>query len=83
MAKLQEMPSGLLREHPALQNMKFLYFFAIFVGHIDLLDPDPATQINVDPCGSETLGGQDSHMNDYEEWFLMYSMRNCAYFKLL
>jgi hypothetical protein len=28
------------REHPALQNMKFLYFFSIFVGHFALVDPD-------------------------------------------
>jgi hypothetical protein len=26
-------PSALKREHPALQNMKFLDFFSIFVGH--------------------------------------------------
>ncbi len=31
--KLQEKPSALKREHPALQNMKILYFFSIFVGH--------------------------------------------------
>jgi hypothetical protein len=46
--KLQEKPSA-FREHPALQNMKFL--FLIFVGHFALLDPDPdpATQTNADP----------------------------------
>jgi hypothetical protein len=32
MSKLQEKPSALKREHPALQKMKFLYFF-MFVGH--------------------------------------------------
>jgi hypothetical protein len=31
--KLQEKPSTLKREHPALQNMKILYFL-YFVGHI-------------------------------------------------
>jgi hypothetical protein len=43
------------KEHPALQNMKILYFFYICtVCHFALLDPDPdpATQINADPCGS-------------------------------
>ncbi len=33
----QEKPSALKREHPALQNMKILYFFLFFA----LLDPDP------------------------------------------
>jgi hypothetical protein len=57
--KLQEKPSALKREHPALQNMKFLYFFQFMWVIFALLDPDPnqTTQINVDPCGSgsETL----------------------------
>ena len=56
MPKLQEKPSALKREHPALQNMKILYsikffkkiLFSMFVGH-SLLDQDPATQINADP----------------------------------
>ncbi len=49
--KLQEKPSAFQREHPALQNIKILHFFSIFVGHFALLDPDtdPATQINADP----------------------------------
>jgi hypothetical protein len=59
MPKLQEKPSALKREHPVQKNMKiqdfFLFLWVIFV----LLDPDPdpATQINADPCGSgsETL----------------------------
>jgi hypothetical protein len=57
--KLQEKPSALKKEYPALQNMKILYFF-YFCGsflpswiriHILNLnaDPDPATQINADP----------------------------------
>ncbi len=33
MSKLQKKPSALKREHPALQNMKFLKFFSVFVGH--------------------------------------------------
>jgi hypothetical protein len=52
--KLQEKPSALKREHPALQNMKILYFFLFLWVIFALLDPDPdpATQINADPCGS-------------------------------
>jgi hypothetical protein len=43
---LQEKPSALKskREHPTFQNMKFLNFFPIYVGHffppLALLDPD-------------------------------------------
>ncbi len=34
MSKVQETPSTLKREHPALQNMKFLHFsYSIFVGY--------------------------------------------------
>jgi hypothetical protein len=45
--KLQEKPSTLKREHPALQNMKILYFFLFVCVIFALLDPDPdpATQI--------------------------------------
>jgi hypothetical protein len=59
MPKLQEKPSALKREHTALQKMKIMSLF-LFVGVIFALldpDPDPAAQINADPCGSgsETL----------------------------
>jgi hypothetical protein len=34
-SKLQKKPSALKREHPALQNMKFINFFSsTFVGHL-------------------------------------------------
>jgi hypothetical protein len=58
MPKLQEKPSTLKREYPALQNMKISTFFYIFLGIFGLLDPvrilnadpdpDPATQIIAD-----------------------------------
>jgi hypothetical protein len=48
--KLQEKSSAIKREHPALQNMKILYFFLYWWAIFALLDPDPATQINADPC---------------------------------
>jgi hypothetical protein len=52
-------PSALKREHPVLKNMKILDFFLFLWVIFNLLDPDPdpATQINADPCGSgsETL----------------------------
>jgi hypothetical protein len=47
--KLQEKPSALKREHPAIQNMKFLHFFLFLWVIFALLDPDPATRINADP----------------------------------
>jgi hypothetical protein len=52
--KLHEKPSALKREHPAFQNMKILYFFLYLWVILALLDPDPdlATQINADQCGS-------------------------------
>jgi hypothetical protein len=46
--KLQEKPLALKREHPALQNMKILYFFLSLWVIFALLDPDPATQMNKD-----------------------------------
>jgi hypothetical protein len=48
------MPTALKREHPAIQNIKFLNFFLLLWVIFALLDldPDPATQINADPCGS-------------------------------
>ncbi len=48
--QLQEKLSTLKREHPALQNMKILYFFLFLWVIFALLnpDPDPATQINAD-----------------------------------
>ncbi len=50
--KLQKKPSTLKREHPVLKNMKILDFFLFLWVIFALLDPDPATQINADPCGS-------------------------------
>jgi hypothetical protein len=32
-ATVQEKPSALKRENPALQNMTFSYFFSFFVGY--------------------------------------------------
>jgi hypothetical protein len=62
MPKLQEKPSAFKREHPVLKNMQILdFFFLYFCGsfwpswiRIRNLNanPDPATQINADPCGS-------------------------------
>jgi hypothetical protein len=49
MPKLQEKPTALKREHPALQNMKILYFFLFLWVIFALLDPDPDRQFE---CGS-------------------------------
>jgi hypothetical protein len=53
--QLQEKPSALKKEHAALQNMKFLNFFAIFGGHFappgsgspDLIDPKRCLNKNI------------------------------------
>jgi hypothetical protein len=42
-SKLQEKSSALKKEHPALQNMKFLYFFLFWWVIFVLLDSDPLT----------------------------------------
>jgi hypothetical protein len=62
MSKLQKKPSALKREHPALQNMKFLYFFLLLLVIFALLDPDPDSEYgfgSTDPIesgsGSATL----------------------------
>jgi hypothetical protein len=64
MPKLQEKPSALKRKHPVLKNLKildFFYFCGTFLPSWIRIrnlnadpDPDPATQINADPCGSES-----------------------------
>ena len=63
MPKLQEKPSPLKREHPVLTKHENSGLFSIFVGHFcpPGSGPDPATQINADPCGSrsETLEKAD------------------------
>jgi hypothetical protein len=44
MSKPQEKPLALKREHPALQNMKFLNFFLFLWVIFALLDPDPDSE---------------------------------------
>jgi hypothetical protein len=47
-----EKPSALKREHPTLQNVKFLHFFLFLWVIFALLDPGPADKkINADSCG--------------------------------
>jgi hypothetical protein len=43
-SKLQKKPSALKREHPALQNMKFLNFILLLRVIFSLLDPDPDSE---------------------------------------
>jgi hypothetical protein len=40
MSKLKEKPPAPKKEHPALQNMKFLNFFLFLWGFFALPDPD-------------------------------------------
>jgi hypothetical protein len=49
--ELQEKPSALKREHPALQNMEILNFFLLLWVIFVLLDPDPLTWVEF---GSES-----------------------------
>jgi hypothetical protein len=49
MSKLQEKPSALKREHPALQKMKFINFFLCLWIIFALLDTDPWTPLKPDP----------------------------------
>jgi hypothetical protein len=48
---LQERPSALKREHPALQKMKFINGFLFFWVIFALLDPNPdcESKFNPDP----------------------------------
>ncbi len=43
MSNLQEKPSALKGDHPALQNMKILNFFLFLWVFFALQDPDPLT----------------------------------------
>jgi hypothetical protein len=47
---LQEKPSALKREYPALQSMKIPYFFLFLRVIVALLDPDPHFG-----CGSRSI----------------------------
>ncbi len=70
-------PSALKRDHPVLKNMKILDFFLFLWVIFALLDPDPdpATHINADPCGSgsETLPVglvvYSTHMSELHELY--------------
>jgi hypothetical protein len=46
--------TAIKRKHPGTLKHENSLLFSIFVGHFYLLDPDPdpATQINADPCRS-------------------------------
>ncbi len=67
MPKLQEKPSALKREHPALQKLKILSFFLFFGVIFALLDPDPDPQYvsgsgssSSNSCGSGSGYGSGS-----------------------
>jgi hypothetical protein len=59
--KLQEKPSALKKEHPVLKNIKILDFFLFLWVIFALLNPDPATQINADPCRSGYGSGSETY----------------------
>jgi hypothetical protein len=62
MPKLQEKPSALKRELPALQNLKILYIFLFLWVIFALLDPDPDPQFECG-SGSKTLRYSKSQIN--------------------
>jgi hypothetical protein len=53
------MPSALKNEHPALQNLKILYFLLFLWVIFALLDPDPKFE-----CGSGS-GSSNSNYSGY------------------
>jgi hypothetical protein len=59
--KLQEKPSNLKREHPALQNMRYLFSFwwVIFA----LLDPDPIRIRNI--CNKDNFNDKKQSLTLY------------------
>ncbi len=59
-SKFQKKPSALKREHPALQNMKFLQFFVLLWVIFALLDPDPDSEYG---SGSTDLTESGSNLD--------------------
>jgi hypothetical protein len=69
MSQLQEKPSALKREHPALQKMKFINFFLCLWVIFALLGPDGESGSGYrsrDPI--ESGSNQDSYP-DPQHWF--------------
>ncbi len=70
-SKLQKKPSAAKREHPALQNMKFLNYFLLLWVIFALLDPDPDSEY-----GSGSTDSIESGFNpDPQPWFM--SINSC------
>jgi hypothetical protein len=63
------------REYPALQKLKFIKFFSIFVGYFALLDPDtdPGTPLNLDL--QHWL--RDRHCEESAEFFTPERLATC------
>jgi hypothetical protein len=58
---LQEKPSALKREHPALQNMKFLDFFQFLWVLFALLDPDSGSTDLIESGSNPELDPDPKH----------------------
>ncbi len=68
-SKLRKKPSALKREHPELQQMKFLNFFLLLWVIFVLLDPDPYSEYrsgSADP--TESGSNSDRIRNPVKEW---------------
>ena len=60
MSKLQEKPSALKREHPALQKIKFINFFLRLWVMFALLDPNPGSRDPIQSGSTAKVGSNYS-----------------------
>ncbi len=79
MSMLQEKPSALKREHPALQKMKFLNFFLCLRVIFRLRDPDPDCESGSehgsrDPIESGSNSDLDTDL-DPQHWVKVSKLR--------
>ncbi len=72
MSKLQEKPSGLKREHPELQNMKFVNFFLCLWVISALLKPDPDTDPGIPVPLNPDTDPVRIHSTAYRDTFFIY-----------
>jgi hypothetical protein len=74
--KLQEKPSALRREHPALENMKCLNFFSILWIILTLLDPD----LDTESASSDWTASGSNPNQDPKHWRMLYK-NDCSLYK--
>jgi hypothetical protein len=64
-----------------MKILSFLLFFWVIFALLDP-DPDPAAQINADPCGSGYGSGSETLILDVSQrlFFILLSMKQCPIF---